>query len=120
MLEYLIPIVMFISVAAVIGLMLWFRYRSRREVQKTIRHVLDKGQELNPELIDRLGHPRSGPKQDLRLAVIWLALAAGLALCGWAVPDPTGYTLRACLAGAAFPFAIGAAYLIMFRFAGRD
>ena len=116
----MIPIVMFLSIAVVVGLMLWFRHRNRADMQQTIRLALDKGQELSPELIDRLGHARAGAKQDLRLALIWLALAAGLALCGWAVPDPTGYTLRGCLAGAAFPLAIGVAYLIMYRYAGRD
>lgn len=120
MVEELIPIVMFISIAVVVGLMLWFRYRSRNDMQQTIRLALDKGQELSPELIDRLGHAKAGPKHDLRLALVWLALAVGLALCGLAVPDPTGYTLRGCLAGAAFPLAIGIAYLIMYRYAGRD
>lgn len=118
--EELIPIVMFISIAVVFGLLFWFRHRNRRDMQQTIRLALDKGHELSPELIDRLGQPKAGPRQDLRLALIWLALAVGLALCGWAVPDPTGFTLRGCLAGAAFPLAIGVAYLIMYRYAGRD
>ena len=120
MAEEMIPIVMFLSIAVVVGLMLWFKHRNRADMQQTIRLALDKGQELSPELIDRLGHAKAGAKQDLRLALIWLALALGLALCGWAVPDPTGYTLRGCLAGAAFPLAIGVAYLIMYRYAGRD
>ena len=41
-----------------------------------------------------------------------MALAVGLALCGFAVPDPSGHAFRGTLAGAAFPFAIGVAYLI--------
>jgi hypothetical protein len=43
----------------------------------------------------------------------------GLALCGWAVPDPSGYALRGCLSGAAFPFSIGVAYIIMWRYGVR-
>ena len=66
------------------------------------------------------GHPTPTKHKDLRLALIWLSLAAGLALCGLAVPDPTGNALRGCLAGAAFPFAIGVAYLIIWRYASRD
>ena len=49
-----------------------------------------------------------------------IEVAFGLALCGAAVPDPSGDALRGCLAGAAFPFSIGVAYLIIWRFAGRD
>ena len=89
-------------------------------MQQTVRLALDKGHELSPELIDRLGSPRVPKDKDLRLAMLWLALAAALALCGLAVPDPSGYALRGCLAGAAFPLCIGVAYLIMWKFAARE
>ena len=97
----------------------WFRYRMRGDLQQTIRTAIDKGQELTPELIDRIGNPKPPKDKDLRLALIWLALAAGLALCGLAVPDPSGHALQGMLASAAFPFAIGVAYLIMWRFTER-
>ena len=103
-----------------IGVFFWFRYKGRSDTQQTIRMALDKGLELSPELIDRLGHPKAPKNIDLRLALIWLALAAGLVLCGVAVPDPSGHALRGCMAGAAFPFALGVAYLLIWRFAGRD
>jgi hypothetical protein len=118
--EEMIPIVMFTGLTIVFALLFWFKHKNRNDMQQTIRLALDKGHELSPELIDRLSNPKAGKFKDLRLALIWLALAIGLALCGWAVPDPTGYTLRGCLAGAAFPLALGVAYLIMYRFTGRD
>lgn len=118
--DVLIPLVMFCSITIILGLFFWFRYRNRFDMQETIRLALDKGHELSPEIIDRLGHPKASRDRDLRLALIWLALAIGLALCGVAVPDPTGYTVRGCLAGAAFPFTIGIAYLIIWRFAARE
>lgn len=118
--DTLIPLVMFASVTIILGLYFWFRYRNRFDMQETIRLALDKGHELSPEMIDRLGHPKASRDRDLRLALIWLALAVGLALCGLAVPDPSGNALRGCLAGAAFPFAIGVAFLIIWRFTGRE
>jgi len=118
--EEMIPIAMFAGLTVVLSLFFWFKYKNRNDMQQTIRLALDKGQELSPELIDRLGHPKAGKGRDLRLALIWLALAVGLALCGLAVPDPSGHALRGCLAGAAFPFSIGVAYLIIWRFAERD
>ena len=120
MVEVLVPVSMFAGLTIVVGLLLWFRYKNRNDMQQTIRLALDKGQELSPELIDRLGAPKIGKGRDLRLALIWLALAVALALCGLAVPDPSGHALRGCLAGAAFPFSIGVAYLIIWRFAERD
>ena len=81
--------------------------------------ALDKGQELTPEIIDRLGQPKPSKDKDLRYGVIWLAIAVGLVLCGIAVPDDSGEALRGILAGAAFPFAIGVAYLLLHRFTDR-
>ena len=115
-----VPITMFLGLTVVLCVLFWFRYRARSEMQQTFRMALDKGQELTPDIIDRLGHPKASKYKDLRLGAIWMALAIGLALCGFAVPDSSGDALRGCLAGAAFPFAIGAAYLIMYRFTGRE
>lgn len=119
MVEEMIPIVMFLSLAVVFVALFWFRYRSRRDMQETFRAALDKGHELTPDIIDRLGHPKASQYKDLRLGVIWLAVAAGLVLIAFAVPDPSGHALRGTLAGAAFPFSIGIAYMILYRFTGR-
>lgn len=118
--ELWIPIVAIVAPSLIVALAFWLRFRTREGMQQTIRLALDKGQELSPELVDRLGHPKQPKDKDLRLALLWLAVAVGLTLCGAAVPDPSGDALRGCLAGAAFPFAIGIAYLIIWRYAGRD
>ena len=116
-----VPIIMFAGLTVIISLFFWFRYRARGEMQQTIRTAIDKGQELTPELVESLGSPRKSSKdRDLRLALIWLAIAVGLALCGFAVPDPSGHAFQGTLAGAAFPFAIGVAYLIMWRYTERE
>ncbi len=120
MVEELIPIVMFAGITVVLCVLFWFRYRARREQQETLRAALDKGHELTPEIIDRLGNPSPGKYKDLRLGAIWMSLAVALVLCGLAVPDPSGHALRGCLSGAAFPFAIGAAYLLLYRFTGKE
>ena len=120
MTEELIPIVMFLGLTIVFVSLFWFRYRARRDMQETFRTALDRGQELTPDIIDRLGHPKASKDKDLRLGVIWMAIAAGLVLCGFAVPDPSGHALRGILAGAAFPFAIGIAYLLLYRFTERE
>lgn len=111
-----VPIVFFIGLTVVVCLFFWFRYRARGDMQQTIRTAIEKGQELSPEIIDRLGNPTPPKDKDLRLALIWLALAAGLALSGFFAPDPSGQAFMGTLAGAAFPLCIGVAYLIMWRF----
>ena len=119
MVEELIPIAMFAAIALIFFIVLFFRYRSRTEMQRTVRLALEKGSDLSPEIISKLGDPEPSKNRDLRLGLIWLALAVGLALCGVAVPDPSGHALRGCLAGAAFPFAIGIAYMIMWQYGAR-
>ena len=120
MVEELIPIALFASIALIFFIVLHFKYRSRAEMQQTVRLALEKGTELTPEIINRLGDPEPSKNKDLRAGLIWMALAVGLALCGFLVPDPSGHALRGCLAGAAFPFAIGVAYLIMWRYGSRS
>lgn len=120
MVEEFIPIAMFIGLTVVTCVFFWFRYRARNDMQQTFRAALDKGQELTPEVIDRLGHPKPTKDKDMRLGIIWLSLAAGLALCGAVVPDDSGEAFRGVMAGAAFPFAIGIGYIIMHKFTDRD
>ena len=115
----LVPIAMFASIALIFFIVLYFRQRSRAEMQQTIRLALEKGNELTPEIISRLGEPEPSKNRDLRRALIWLALAIGLALSGFFAPDPSGHAFPGALAGAAFPFAIGVAYLIMWRYGAR-
>ncbi|MCH9694736.1 MAG: hypothetical protein K0U72_09520 [Gammaproteobacteria bacterium] len=118
MTEEMIPIVMFISMAVVFCVLFWFRYKQRNDMQQTFRTALDKGQELTPEVIDRLGHPKPSKDKDLRLGIIWLAIAVGMVLIGFAIPEPDAF--RGMLAGAAFPFCIGAAYLLLHKITDRD
>ena len=118
--EELIPITLFLGLTIIVSLFFWFRYRGRNDLQQTIRVAIERGQDLSPEIIDRFANPRAPKDKDLRLALIWLAIAAGLVLCGFAIPDPSDHALQGCLAGAAFPFAIGTAYLIMWKFTERD
>ena len=101
-----------------LAIFFWLRFKSRQDTQETIRTALDKGQDLSPELIDRLGHPKAPKDKDLRLGVIWLAVAVGIAMFGLVIPEEEATGPLLGIAG--FPFAIGIAYLILNKFAKRD
>lgn len=119
MAEELIPIVMFISMAIVFWGWIYFRYRSRMEAQLTFRTAIEKGTDLGPEFLKLLGEEQQPNRlRDLRRALIWLALAAGLVLMGFAIPDPEA--MDGLLAGAALPFTIGCAYLIMYAIGSKQ
>jgi Flp pilus assembly protein TadB len=116
MVEELIPIVMFIVTGGVFWLFFLFRHRGRAEKQKTIRLALEKGTDLGPDFVNMLSEPEPPKNRDLRRGLIWMSLAVALALCGFATAFFSIESLYGCLAGAAFPFCIGAAYLIMWRY----
>lgn len=115
----IVPIV-FGSIALIIWLFVYFRYRARADKQQTIRLALEKGAELTPELMKSISEPEPAKNRDLRSGMIWMSLGVALALCGFALPDPTGNALRGCLSAAAFPFSIGAAYIIMWRYGSQS
>lgn len=115
-----VPIVMFIGLTVVLCVLFWFRYRARSEMQQTFRAALDKGQELTPDVIDRLGHPKPSKDKDLRLGVIWLALGVALVAFGFGIPDDEGEVSRIFMGISAFPFAIGIAYSILHKFTSHD
>jgi len=115
----LVPIVMFAGLTIIFCVLFWFRYRARAEMQQTFRAALDKGQELTPEIIDRLGHPKAAKDKDMRLGVIWLAIAVGLVAFGFGIPDEEDVA-RIFAGIAAFPFAIGVAYMILHKFSSKE
>lgn len=111
-----IPIVALVGLTIVLWLFFWFRYRTRNDMQATIRTALEKGQELSPEIIDRLGTPKPAKDKDLRIALIWIAVAIGLALFGFGIPDDDEEVLQIFMGFSAFPLSLGIAYLLMWRF----
>jgi hypothetical protein len=116
--ENWIPIVMFISLAAVLVFFFWFRYRGRAEMQSTIRAALERGQELTPEIIDRLGQPKPAKHADRRRAVIAITLAIAVAAFGFILGERDA--VRPFLAISAFPLMLGIGYLIISRFSEQE
>jgi preprotein translocase subunit YajC len=116
--EIVVPSVLFITIGVVLGLFFMFRYRSRAELHKTVRNALERGQELTPELIERLGQPRQPANADLRKALIWLAV--GLAFVIFGVVLDEREAVRPLIGTGAFPILVGIAYLIMWRFSEKQ
>lgn len=110
----LVPITLFVSLALIAGLLIYFRFRTRREVQQTLRSAIDKGQELTPEILERIGEPRRPAQADLRRGVIAISLGAGCAAFGLVLGEQDA--VQPLLAIAAFPFLVGLAYLSLWLF----
>lgn len=110
-----VPIVSMIVIGFTVVAFFYYRYRNKSELQKTIQQALEKGQDLTPDLIDRLAGPKQGPQADLRKALVWLAVGIGFICFGVLIgePDATGPLAAIGM----FPTLIGIAYLIMWKFA---
>jgi hypothetical protein len=116
----MIPITMFVGLTIVLCLFFWFRARTRGDVQATIRAAMEKGQDLSPEIIDRLAHPKPSKYKDLRAALIWIAVALSMGFFGFMIPDDDQEVTLIFAGMASFPFLIGVAHLIMWRVSGRE
>jgi hypothetical protein len=116
--ELWVPIVLFLSIATVLGLWFYFRYRARREVQETVRAAIERGQELTPEFLERLGEPGDARQSDLRRGVIAAGIGAGFIAFALILGEEDA--VRPLMAIGMFPVMIGLAYLGLWRFVDRD
>jgi hypothetical protein len=111
----LVPITLFLVIGVVLVAYFYFRHRARLEVQQTVRAAMERGHDLTPELLAAIGSEASSGPGDLRRGVLWLALAAAVAILAWVVET------RELLGPAAFPLMIGLAYMILWRLnAGKE
>jgi Domain of unknown function (DUF6249) len=115
----LVPLSPFLLVAALVLVPAYLRSKERQKLQETLRLAIEKGQPLPPEVVEAMSsNVRSmrtppSPGRDLRIGVIWLGVAIGLAAFGIALgfeePDAV-FPLVAC---AAFPGFIGLAFIVL-------
>lgn len=108
-----IPVVALIVIAVVIYAYFSFRYKTRVKVQETIQAALDKGNELTPELIDRVAGPQPHTDRDLRRGLVSIAIGVAFAILGFMIEEEDA--LRPMIGVGMFPFLVGIAYLVMWR-----
>ncbi|MCK7598558.1 DUF6249 domain-containing protein [Microbulbifer sp. CAU 1566] len=117
-LALLVPFGFFLLVGMSLWMVLHFRNKQSLAIQETVRIALEKGMPLSPELIDQMGaNNKPHPLKDVRRGIVWIAVAVGMALFGYCIPDPSNQAFSAILAIAALPLAIGLGYLAMHQFA---
>ncbi len=109
-----IPISMFISIAVITGLAMYFGFRTKHEMQATARTALEKGQELSPEFLEKLGDSLPSPKSDLRRGVMSITIGLAIGAFGYLLGEE--HAQGPLLAISAFPFLIGIAYLGLHKF----
>ena len=124
--EDLVPIIailsVFGSITAICVLPGYFKHRTHREMQKTVRSAISEGQALPPEVIDVLtrdvkkGLPSRS--RDIRRGVLFIAASFGIGLLGLLsrnninIGDQSVFS-NGMLGVAAVPLMFGIAYLVL-------
>lgn len=118
----LIVAIVFSAITAIIFGPSYLKSREKREIQETVRHAIDKGQALPPELIDAMTRDVASKlpsrTRDLRRGVIWLAVGIGFAAfsylsnLGWNDHDMEGAS-AAMMGLAAIPVTVGLAFIVL-------
>jgi hypothetical protein len=113
-----VPVGFFAMIAAIAIVPNWLRMRERQEMQATVRAAIEKGQPLPPELVEALSkdvklRKASSAVRDLRIGVILIAVAAGIALTGVALGGINDNAMFGTVSGAAVPGMVGLAFIIL-------
>ncbi len=112
-----IPIVLFLTIGGTFAVAFYFKYRTRHDVQDTVRTAIERGDPLSPEIIETLAASLASPHADLRRGIISLALGAAVFLMAIFIDQPEA---QGPLTGVAmFPILVGIAYLGLWFFIGR-
>jgi hypothetical protein len=117
--EIFVPLGLFSMIVAIVAIPAWLKSRDRREMQGTLRAAIEKGQPLPAELIDAMGKDAGkavpSAHRDMRVGVIWLAIAIGITVFGRAVSFADGEPELFYVMGgiAAVPGFIGLAFIVL-------
>lgn len=119
----LIVLIIFSAITAIIFGPSYLKSREKREIQETVRHAIDKGQQLPAELIDAMTRDVASKlpsrTRDLRRGVIWLAVGLGIAAfsllsdMGWDNGNDWHEIGNGLLGIAAIPTTIGLAFIVL-------
>jgi hypothetical protein len=115
----LIPIVAILSMAGAFWAYLAYLQRGKKEVQLTLRAMIESGQQISPELLESLSiDSRDRREKDLRRGVREVGI--GVALVAIAIflrMSGDGESFYPILAAAAIFITMGSVYLGLYKFA---
>ncbi|GAA6205947.1 MULTISPECIES: DUF6249 domain-containing protein [Thalassotalea] len=84
--------------------------KNKKEVQQTIRQLLDKEVNITPEILEKLGTFKSQKIIDLRRGLALISIGVACVFSGVVV-----YEARLGLAIGLFPFLLGVAFLLCWK-----
>ena len=80
--DVIVPIVLFSVLPVCIWLVSLFNYKKRLTAHETVRHAIDAGQVVSPELIEKMSLLVDPIRADLRRGVLFIAFGAAFGVLG--------------------------------------
>lgn len=114
--EIIVPTVFFGSIVGTVWLVSYFNSRKRLTIHETLRHAIDKGQELSPDLLEKMSLVTDPVRADLRRGVLFLAFGAAFAVLGTLIGMEESEAITPMLGVATFPIFMGIAYIGLWAF----
>lgn len=117
--EIFVPLGLFSMVVALVAIPAWLKSRERQDMQITLRKAIEKGQPLPAEVVEALSNDAAktvpSAARDMRIGVIWLAIALGISTFGAAMGYADGdHEIFYIMGGiSAIPGFIGLAFIVL-------
>lgn len=113
----LVPLSPFLLVAALVLVPAYLRSKERQKMAEALRLAIEKGQTLPADIMETMNvtvaKAAPSPQRDLRVGIIWMGVAIGLAAFGIALGFEEPEATFPLVAIAAFPGFIGLAFLVL-------
>jgi len=108
-----IPIVLLIVVGVIAFTAIYFGFRSRKELQTTVRTAIEQGQELSTDVLATIAHEQKKRHKDadLRRGAVLIATGVGVAAFAWILWEEDA--TRARLGLSMIPLAVGIAMTLL-------
>jgi hypothetical protein len=119
--EILIPIAFFGMIISLVVVPIWLKERTKQSAHRLISQALEKGQTLDPALMQKLTEgagavqQQDRPRRTLGNGVVLLALAGAFAGASFFSGDfdPTGHAMGGMMTTALILGALGAAFTLL-------
>ena len=108
-----VPIILFVVIGLVVVGYFYWNHRNRADVMKTVQTAIEKGGELNADLLTQLGAAVNPRVRDLRRGIIFIAVGVAGLLCSVLLDVPEA--VNGILAGSMFPLLLGAGFLLVWK-----
>jgi hypothetical protein len=111
--DAIIPVVLFLSVAAIIIAYVYWNHKSRQAVMQAVEKSIESGNALTPELLAKLSSPTSSRFRDFRRGIV-IAMLGVAGLLATIFIDDTDL-ISAFRALSMFPLLVGTGFLIVWK-----